>query len=97
MKTTLRFSLLVLALALPATVFGGLVGILPASVFIGSEMALFLFITVGLMLIALTDNGQGRRPIIVHRTPVSACTAAPFVPARPRISYGLRRHHCPVA
>jgi hypothetical protein len=97
MKTTLRFTLLVLAIALPTTAFGGLVGILPASVFIGSELALFSFITAGMMLIALNDSGSGRRPVIVHRAPVSAGTAAPFCPARPKISYGLRRQHCPVA
>jgi hypothetical protein len=97
MKNTLRFTLLVLAIALPATAFGGLVGILPASVFIGSELALFFFFTAGMMLIALNDNGHGRRPIIVHRSPVSTCSATPFSPARPKISYGLRRQHCPVA
>ena len=97
MKTTLRFTLLVLAIALPTTAFGGLVGILPASVFIGSELALFFFFTAGMMLIALNDNGHGRRPIIVHRSPVSTCSATPFSPARPKISYGLRRQHCPVA
>jgi len=97
MKTALRFALLVLSIALPAAMFGALVGILPASAFFGSEVALFLFVTAGLMLIALGDHGSGRRPVVVRLTQPSACSAAPFSPAKRRISYGLRRQHCPTA
>ena len=88
--------MLVLAIALPATSFGGLVGILPASAFIGSEITLFLFATAGLMFIGLNDDGLGRRPIVLHRAPVAISLAAPVGPARPRISYGLRRRPCSV-
>jgi hypothetical protein len=91
MKTTLKITLLVLAIALPVAAFAGLVGILPTSAFSGT---VFLYATFGLMVIALTDNGHPRRSVIVHP---AVSTAAPFVPARPRVSYGLRRQHCPVA
>jgi hypothetical protein len=97
MKTTLSFAMLVLAIALAAAAFGGLVGILPASAFFGSEVALFLSATAGLMLIALNDDGRGRRPIIVHRMPVTACTTTVLGPARARSSYGIRRQNCTAA
>jgi hypothetical protein len=89
--------MLVLAIALAAAAFGGLVGILPASAFFGSEVALFLSATAGLMLIALNDDGRGRRPIIVRRMPVTACTMATVGPARARSSYGIRRQNCTAA
>jgi hypothetical protein len=92
MKTTLSFAMLILSIALPAAAFGGLVGILPASALVG---ALSLFATAGLMLIALNDDGHGRRLIIVRRPPGTACAAA--VPARFGRSYGIRRRRCPVA
>ena len=94
MKTSLRFTTSVLAIAVPATVFGGLVGIIPASAFVG---ALSLYATAGLTLVALSDDGLARRPFIVHRTPAPVCTAATFGPARLGPSYGLRRRKCPVA
>jgi hypothetical protein len=94
MKTTLRLTQSVFAIAFPVAVFGGLVGILPTAFFAG---ALFLGATVGFTIIAVADNGRAHRPIIVHQTPATADSVAPFVPARPRVSYGLRRQHCPAA
>jgi hypothetical protein len=94
MKTSLRFTIPALAIVCPAAVFGGLIGIIPASALVG---ALFLYATAGLLLIALNDNGIARRPIIVHRTPALVCTAAAVEPARTRSSYGIRRQRCPVA
>ena len=94
MKTSITVTASTLALAFPAAIFGGLLGILPASAIVG---ALFVYATVGLLLIALTDNGLARRPFIVHRTPAAACPAAAFEPARKRSSYGIRRQHCPAA
>jgi hypothetical protein len=94
MKTSLKFTSSVIAIAIPATIFGGLVGIIPASVFIG---AVCLYATAGLMLVALSDDGLARRPFIVHRTPAPVCTAATFGPARMGPSYGLRRRECQVA
>jgi hypothetical protein len=94
MKTSLRITASVLAIAIPATVFGGFVGIIPASAFIS---AVFLYATAGLMLVALGDDGLARRPFIVHRTPAPVCTATTFGPARFGTSYGLRRRKCTVA
>jgi hypothetical protein len=84
----------VLAIAFPAAVFGGLVGILPASVFVG---ALFLYATVGLIVIALTDDGLAYRPFIVRRAPAQVCTVATVGPARTGKSYGIRRQQCAVS
>jgi hypothetical protein len=94
MKTSLRFTLSALTIAFPATVFGGLVGIVPASIFVG---AVFLFAAVGLMLIALCDNGGARRPVVVRQTPAQVCPASRIGPARLGSSYGVRRRQCPVA
>jgi len=93
MKTTLNLLLLALAILLPAVSFAGLVGILPPTVFVGTEAALFAFTFVGLLLVAVNDDGKGCRPVIVHRTPA----ARPTVVARP-VRYspvaGLRRREC---
>ena len=94
MNTSLKFTTSVLAIASPVAIFGGLVGILPASAFVG---ALFVYATAGLMLIALNDNGLARRPFIVHRTSAPVCSTAMIGPARTRSSYGIRCQHCPVA
>jgi len=94
MKTSLRFTMPAIAIAFPATVFGGLVGIIPVSALVG---VLFLYATASLMLIALNDSGLARRPIIVHRAPAPVCTVVAVEPARTRSSYGIRRQRCPVA
>jgi hypothetical protein len=97
MKTTLNVLLLVLAAILPAATFAGLVGILPPVAFVASEVTLFVFAFVGLMLIGLNDHGYGRRPVIVRRSlpAVRPCLIAS--PAPRRSSYGLRSRECPVA
>ena len=94
MKTSFKVTTSALAIAFPAAVFGGLLGILPASALIG---ALFVYATAGLVLVAINDNGLARRPFIVHRTPAPVCPAAASEPARTRSSYGIRRQHCGVA
>jgi hypothetical protein len=97
MKTTLNVILLILAAILPTATFAGLVGILPPTVFVGSEAALFAFASVGLMLIGLSDTGGVRRPVLVHCPPMTARIPLIASPSRRRSSYGIRRHACPVA
>jgi hypothetical membrane protein len=90
MKTTLKFTMLILAVTFPAALFAALVGILPPATFAYSETAIYLFSVAGLMAIGLSDDGH-RRPIIVHastapvRQPEAAC------PARRSRAYGIRR------
>jgi hypothetical protein len=93
MKNSLSITASALTIAIPATIFGGLVGIIPAAAFIG---AVSLYATAGLLLVVLGDDGLARRPI-VHRTPAPVCTPATFGPARLRTSYGIRRQKCTVA
>ena len=97
MKTTLNALLLVLAIALPAITFAGLVGILPLAAFAASEAALLAFALVGLFLIALTDDGHGIRPVIVRRSAPALRSALTAKPAPFGPSYGLRRPVCTTA
>jgi hypothetical protein len=96
MKNTLKFTMLVLAVAFPFAAFAALVGILPLATFAYSEIAVYLFSVAGLMAIGLSDGGQ-RRPIIVHAwtAPVRQPEAAR--PARRSRAYGIRRRECVAA
>jgi len=80
--------MLVLAIGLPVTAFGSLVGILPASAFVVSGAVWFLFSTASLMLIGL--NGPSRRPFVVRRTPATVRTVAAVGPMQSRNSCGIR-------
>jgi len=92
MKNALRYTLLVLSVALPAAAFGGLVGVLPPSAFVFSEAALFLFALAGVVLIGLDDHGRGRRPLVLRRAPPAVAPCPVSVGAfRRRSSYGIRR------
>jgi len=97
MKTTLNFLLLALAIAVPATAFAGLVGILPPAAFVGAEAALFAFTFVGLMTIVLNDGGKARRPVTVHDSIPAICPSLTARAATRRPSYGLRRRERVVA
>lgn len=97
MKTTLSVLLLLLAIAFPVTAFAALVGLVPPTVFVDSEIAIFAFAFVGLMLIATDDHGYACRPVIVRRSPVAACPSPVANPVRRRSSYGIRRRECQVA
>lgn len=97
MKTILNLTLLALAIALPVVTFAGLVGLLPLGAFIGSEFTFFAFSVVGMMLIALNDNGKGRRPIIVRHAPPAALPGSPCNSPAYGTSYGLRRKVCTIA
>jgi hypothetical protein len=94
MKTSLRFTLSALTIAFPVTVFGGLVGIIPAAAFVG---AVFLYAAAGLTLVALNDSGLAHRPFIVHRAHGPVRTVAAFREGRSRSSYEICDQHCPVA
>jgi hypothetical protein len=57
MKTTLKILMLVLVAGSACAAFAGLIGIVPASAFLSSEVAFFLYSAAGMTLIGLTDNG----------------------------------------
>jgi len=59
-KASLNVIMLVLGLGSVGAAFLGLVGIVPPSVFLGSQAAIFLYSFAGMMAIGLGDNG--RRP-----------------------------------
>jgi hypothetical protein len=94
MKTTLNLLLLVLAIALPVVTLAGLVGLLPVTAFLGIEAAFFAFSFVGMMLIALNDDGRRRRPVIVRQSSPATLRTVIGKQAAYRTSYGLRRNVC---
>jgi hypothetical protein len=96
MKTTLKFTMLVLAVAFPIAAFAALVGILPLATFAYSETAIYLFSVAGLMAIGLSDGGH-RRPIIVHPSTAPVCQLNAARPVRRSRAYGIRRRGCVAA
>jgi hypothetical protein len=56
-KTTLKILMLVLGAGSAAAAFAGLIGIVPPSAFLSSEVAFFLYAAVGMTLIGLNDCG----------------------------------------
>ena len=64
MKSTLTILMLVLSAGYTLAAFAGLVGILPSSVFLTSEVVFFVYSLAGLVSIALSDSG--RRTSIVY-------------------------------
>jgi hypothetical protein len=64
MKSTLTILMLVLSAGYTLAAFAGLVGILPSSVFLTSEVVFFVYSLAGLVSIALNDSG--RRTSIVY-------------------------------
>jgi hypothetical protein len=97
MKTTLNLLLLVLAIALPLVTFAGLVELLPLTAFVASEATFCAFSFVGLMLVALNDDGKGRRPLIVRPSILPAQPATTGAQTAYGPSYGLRRRVCTIA
>jgi hypothetical protein len=57
MKTALKVLMLVLLAGYSCAAFAGLVGFLPASAFLTSEVTRFLYSAVGIMFIGLNDCG----------------------------------------
>jgi hypothetical protein len=78
MKTILRYSMLVLAIAYPGAAIAGFAGLAPSTAFAGSEIGCWLFALAGLMLVGLGDTA--RRPLVLRRAP--ACPVVPFRPMR---------------
>ena len=64
MKSTLTILMLVVSAGYALAAFAGLVGILPSSVFLTSEVMFFVYSLAGLFSIALSDSG--RRTSIVY-------------------------------
>jgi hypothetical protein len=64
MKSTLTILMLVVSAGYALAAFAGLVGILPSSVFLTSEVMFFVYSLAGLVSIALSDSG--RRTSIVY-------------------------------
>jgi len=64
MKSTLTILMLVLSVGYTLAAVAGLVGILPSSVFLTSEVVFFVYSLAGLVSIALNDSG--RRTSIVY-------------------------------
>lgn len=64
MKSTLTILMLVLSAGYTLAAFAGLVGILPSSVFLTSDVVFFVYSLAGLVSIALNDSG--RRTSIVY-------------------------------
>ena len=58
MKSTLTILMLVLSAGYPLAAFAGLVGILPPSAFLTSEVVFFVYSLAGLVSIALNDSGR---------------------------------------
>jgi hypothetical protein len=58
MKSTLTILMLVLSAGYTLAAFAGLVGILPSSVFLTSEVVFFVYSLAGLVSIALNDSGR---------------------------------------
>jgi hypothetical protein len=58
MKSTLTIVMFVLSAGYTLAAFAGLVGILPNSAFLGSEVAFFLYSLAGLAFIGLNDTGR---------------------------------------
>jgi hypothetical protein len=57
MKTPLKILMLVLVAGSACAAFAGLIGIVPPSAFLSSEVAFFLYSAAGMTLIGLNDNG----------------------------------------
>lgn len=96
MKTTLKFTMLILAVTFPAALFAALVGILPLATFSYSATAVYVFSVAGLMAIGLNDGGH-RRPLIVHAAAAPVCQPKAARPARRSRAYGVRRRECVAA
>ena len=88
--------MLVLAVTIPGAAFAGLLGILPPAVFLYCAAAISGFAIVGLMAIALNDDGR-RRPITVRATVAPMAPTSAAAPARRSRAYGIRRRECVVA
>ena len=58
MKSALTILMLVLSAGYTLAAFAGLVGILPSSVFLTSEVVFFVYSLAGLVSIALNDSGR---------------------------------------
>jgi hypothetical protein len=58
MKSTLTVLMLVLTVGYTIAALAGLVGILPSSAFLGSEVVFFVYSLAGLVSIALNDTGR---------------------------------------
>jgi hypothetical protein len=58
MKSTLTILMLVLIAGYTLAAFAGLVGILPSSAFLGSEVVFFVYSLAGLAFIGLNDTGR---------------------------------------
>jgi hypothetical protein len=58
MKSILTILMLVLSAGYTLAAFAGLVGILPSSAFLGSEVAFILYSLAGLAFIGLNDTGR---------------------------------------
>jgi hypothetical protein len=58
MKSTLTILMLVLIAGYTLAAFAGLVGILPSSAFLGSEVIFFVYALAGLAFIGLNDTGR---------------------------------------
>ena len=96
MKTTLKFTMLILAVTFPAALFAALVGILPPATFSYATTAVYVFSVAGLMAIGLNDGGH-RRPLIVHAAAAPVCQPKAARPARRSRAYGVRRRECVAA